>query len=63
MAYIRKTKDEWVVEGYYSCEYGWEEVYTADTRAEAISVLKDYLANEPYDFRIIKKRSRITNHS
>lgn len=63
MTYTRKTKDEWYIEGYYNHEYGWEEVFCADNRAEAISVLKDYLKNEPYDFRLVKKRTRVTNQS
>lgn len=56
MAYVRKTQDEWEVQGYYGSTYGWERVYTATTRAEAISILADYIKNEPYPFRIVKRR-------
>ena len=61
MTYTRKTKDEWYIEGYYNHEYGWEEVFCADNRAEAIKNLKAYLENEPYPFRIKKRRVRIEN--
>lgn len=57
MAYVRKTKDEYQVQGYYDEAYGWERVTTEDTRADAIRTLTDYLDNEPnIRFRIVKRR-------
>lgn len=54
MSYIRKTIDEWEVQGHYG--YGWECVTTEENRREAIERLKEYRANESYPFRLIKKR-------
>lgn len=54
MAYERKTKDEWMVEGNYG--YGWEVVSYDETYEEAKQMLKDYRENEPYPFRIRKHR-------
>ena len=54
MAYTRKTRDLWVLEGNYG--YGFEEVTYSDTYAEAKQDLKDYRANEPYPFRIKHRR-------
>lgn len=45
MAYVRKTRDEFEVQGYYAG--GWECVTTEDTRKEARARLKEYRENEP----------------
>lgn len=40
--YVRKTYDVWRVYVHYSYEYGFEEVYEAQSRAEARKVQNDY---------------------
>ena len=55
--YVRKTQDEYHVQGYYSREFGWETVTTEATRPEALAMRKCYDENEPaIPHRIIKKR-------
>lgn len=56
MAYIRKTRDEYEIQGYYSTEYGWETVCTEENMRDAKRTLKLYRENEPYEFRIRKHR-------
>lgn len=54
MAYVRKTQDEWEVQGYYcGC---WEYVCSEETYKEAKITLSEYRANEPYRFRVVKRR-------
>ena len=57
MAYIRKTRDEWEIQGNYG--QGWECVNTEDTRQDAKRSLKEYQDNEPHTFKIVKKRIRL----
>ncbi len=45
MAYIRKTRDTYDVEGNYGYGDGWEVVTAADTRKEAQDLRKDYREN------------------
>ena len=52
--YIRKTVDEWEVQGNYG--HGWECVTTEESRKDALTQLRCYNENEPYPHRIIKKR-------
>jgi hypothetical protein len=53
--YIRKTYDEWEVQGNYG--YGWECVIAENNRIEARARLKEYRENEPnVPFRLIKTR-------
>lgn len=52
--YIRKTKDEYEIQGHYG--QGWEMVTTEETWREAKNQLKCYNENEPYPHRIKKKR-------
>lgn len=60
MAYIRKTRDEYEVQGNYNGT--WERLTTEDTQKEARAMLKCYNENEPhYPHRIVKKRVRIEN--
>ena len=54
MAYVRKTVDIWVVEGDYGC--GFEAVTYEDTKREALEMCRCYRENEPYPFRIKKRR-------
>ncbi len=55
MTYVRKTRDEWLIEGNYG--YGWDEVCAEATRREAIEQLRCYRANEPqYAHRLRKVR-------
>lgn len=56
--YQRKTKDIYIIMGYYG--YGWDELATYESRAEAIEDYKLYKENEPqYMHRLIKKRERL----
>ena len=60
MTYVRKTRDEWVIEGYYGDLYGWEEVTREDTRSEGLARLRDYRENDPFvTYRMRKVRVRI----
>lgn len=55
MTYIRKTKDEYHIEGNYG--YGWETVCVEETRQEAKVNLWLYRENEKeYQFRVTHKR-------
>ena len=57
MTYIRKTVDEYEVQGNYG--QGWECVTTEETRKAAREQLKCYNDNEPYPHRIVKKRVKV----
>ena len=58
MAYKRKTRDVYEVQGNYAG--WWETVTTEDTLAEAREMLKCYRENEPqYQHRIQKVREKI----
>lgn len=60
--YIRKTIDEWEIQGNYG--YGFECVTTEESRQAAREQLKCYRENEPqYLHRIVKKRVRKENKS
>ena len=55
MAYKRKTKDVWVVQGNYG--YGWDDVVEEETRKEAWDMLLCYTENEPkYQHRVKRRR-------
>lgn len=54
--YVRKTKDEYEIQGYYGGQYGWECVTTEETWKEAMVNLRLCRENEPYPFRCRKKR-------
>ena len=57
MAYIRKTVDEYEIQGYYGPQYGYEMVTVEETYKDAKAQLKCYRENEPgVSFRIVKKR-------
>lgn len=60
MAYVRKTKDVFVVRVKYTETDGWEDVTAEETRLEARKRAKEYRENEPgYPVRISKSRERI----
>lgn len=46
MAYIRKTRDEYVIMANYGYGHGFEEVDAEGTYKEAKQLLKEYRANE-----------------
>lgn len=54
MAYTRKTKDEYEIQGNYG--YGWEVLTTEDNSKDARDTLKCYRENEPSVPHRIKKR-------
>ncbi len=57
--YIRKTADEYEIQGYYGATYGYECVTTEETYKAAKEQIKCYRENEPgVSFRIVKKRVR-----
>jgi len=57
MPYIRKTEDEWNIEGNYGYGDGWEVVTSETTYKEAKECIKEYRDNEPgVPFRIKKHR-------
>ena len=58
MAYTRKTRDYWDVEGNYG--QGWEVVTAEETWKQTRERLKEYRENEPGTaFRARKRRERI----
>lgn len=60
MPYIRKTQDEFEIQGYYSPQYGFEMVTAEDNWKDAKATRKEYRENEPgVSFRIVKKRVRL----
>lgn len=60
MAYIRKTRDVYEVQGMYNDGFGWSVETTEDTYQEAREQIKCYRENCPqYEFRIVKKRERM----
>ena len=61
MAYIRKTKDEFVVQTNYG--YGWEDEVVEDTLIDAVKTKKEYIENAAHvlcGIRIRKRRVKIT---
>ena len=59
MAYVRKTTDEWTIQGKYGA-CGWEDLCAYDDRGQAKADLKAYRGNEnEYPHRIIKRRVKI----
>lgn len=60
MTYVRKTCDEYEVQGHYGEQYGWECLTTEETWREARLRLREYHDNEPGPaHRIVKKRVRV----
>jgi len=58
MAYVRKTKDEYEIQGWHSI-YGWEMETTEETLKAAKIQAKCYRDNVKYPIRIVKKRVKI----
>lgn len=54
MTYVRKTRDEFEIQGNYG--YGWETVVTEENAAVAREQLNIYNVNEPQYKHRIKKR-------
>lgn len=55
--YVRKTRDEYVLQTNYGYGDGWEDVVTEDTPGEIRLRLKEYRENMPqYPYRIKKRR-------
>jgi len=60
MAYQRKTKDIYVVQGYFSAQYGWENVTAEETWKECKIRLKEYRENDPkHVYRFKRTREKI----
>ena len=55
--YIRKTRDEWEIQG--NCGYGWDVETTADSKKEARELLECYRENCNYPIRVVKKRVKL----
>lgn len=54
MAYQRKTRDEFELQGNYG--HGWECLTTEDTLAGARARRREYVDNEGGDYRIVTRR-------
>jgi len=62
MAYKRKTRDEYEIQGYINgC--GWEVETTEETLKAAKAQAKCYRDNVNYPIRIVKKRIRIESNN
>jgi hypothetical protein len=60
MAYIRKTEDEYEIQGNYGTGCGYECVTVEESWKNAKSQIKEYRENEPgIPFKIVKKRVKI----
>jgi hypothetical protein len=57
MAYQRKTRDEYELQGNYG--QGWECLTTEDTRADIRARLREYRENEGGDYRVLTRRVRL----
>ena len=60
MAYIRKTRDLYVVQGNYGYGDGFEDLTQSYDRKEAKDDLKAYKQNEgKAEYKLIKRREKI----
>lgn len=59
MAYQRKTRDIYVIQGNYGYGHGWEDECSEDSRREARQRLKEYRENGPGAYRLICRRERL----
>lgn len=59
MAYVRKTRDEWIIMGNFGERFGWEEMSAYDTRHEARADIKEYRASGQGTYKIVKRRVKI----
>ena len=62
MAYTRKTKDEFIIQGDYGYGHGFEDECTEETRKEARQRLKEYRDNAPGIYRLIVRRVKIEDN-
>lgn len=62
MTYVRKTRDEFVIQQDWGYGDGWEDIATYDDYAEAKVDKKAYLENQPgVPTRLITRRVKIEN--
>lgn len=61
MAYIRKTRDEFEVQGYYA--HGWECLTCEESMRAAIEQKRCYRENEGGSYRIVARRVPIEGNS
>ena len=57
MPRVRKTVDEWTVQGYYEC--GWEDLTCEPTARGGRARIKEYRENQPGQYRLVKRRVKI----
>ena len=63
MAYVRKTRDSWELQGNYGYGHGWETLTAEDKYREIRQRAKEYRDNEPGTrLRIRLVRERIEQH-
>jgi len=60
---MKKRKNKYtylhVVQGYYSSQYGWEDLTQSEDRKESRQTLKEYNENErDYGHRLIRRREK-----
>jgi hypothetical protein len=58
ISYIRKTRDEYILQGNYGI-HGWEDLCTEESIKEIKQRLKEYRENEGGTYRVVKRRVRI----
>ena len=56
MAYVRKTRDEYELEGFFRETGRWEYILTAEDFKDAKEQIKCYRENDPRPYRITKHR-------
>lgn len=59
MAYVRKTRDVWRLQGNYGYGDGWETECEEDSRVQGLQRLKEYLENGPGAYRLRKGREKL----
>lgn len=60
MAYIRKTRDIFIVQTNYGYGHGWEDTAYEETRKAAVQQWRCYKDNQSeYLHRVIKRREKI----
>jgi hypothetical protein len=47
---------EYVVQGRYASQYGWEDLTSEANRKDALQRLREYNQEEPYPHRMIRRR-------
>lgn len=61
MGYVRKTRDEYEIQGLYDHDIGYELLTTEETFKEARNRKVEYLMNDRYLIycKVVKKRVRV----